>query len=213
MTVPGPILTGWRDKVMAILCAFIPGEQYGNAITDLLFGDVIPQAKLPVTMPLAENDQGMTTQQFPGIPSKDFPGHNEVSYSEGQIVGYRWYDKYKVAPAFPFGFGLTYGSFQYSELNVVGRTISFAVAGKGCDTPQVYISYPGAESNPSVPNKVLRYFQKTCENTSMSFTLTDRDVSTWDVNKKRWLVVKGTFGLLVASASQGGSGLVGSISV
>merc|ERR1711957_597165 len=140
-------------------------------------------------------------------------GHNEVSYSEGQIVGYRWYDKYKVAPAFPFGFGLTYGSFQYSELNVVGRTISFAVAGKGCDTPQVYISYPGAESNPSVPNKVLRYFQKTCENTSMSFTLTDRDVSTWDVNKKSWLVVKGTFGLLVASASQGGSGLVGSISV
>lgn len=211
MAVPGPIRTDWRDKVAAIFCAFLPGEQYGNAITDLIFGDTMPQAKLPVTMPLGENDQGMTTHQWPGIPSKDFHGHKEVVYSEGQIVGYRWYDKHNVAPAFPFGHGLTYGGYKYSDLQVNGRAISFTVTGKGCDTPQVYISYPGATS--ATPTKVLRYFQKTCESTNISYTLTDRDVSTWDVNKKQWLVVKGTFGLLVAPASQGGDVLDGHITI
>jgi len=214
MAVPGPILTDWRDKVAAIFVAFLPGEQYGNALTDLIFGDVMPQAKLPFTMPLAENDQKMTTHQWPGIPSKDFPGHNEVVYSEGQINGYRWYDKNDVAPAFPFGFGLTYGDFKYSDLKVAGRTISFTAAGTGCDTPQIYISYPGAESDSSVPNKVLRYYQKTCESTtSISYTLTDRDVSTWDVDKKQWVVVKGTYELLVAQASQGGVSLTGSFTI
>jgi beta-glucosidase len=209
MVAPGPIRTDWRDKVAAIFCAFLPGEQYGNAITDLIFGDTMPQAKLPVTMPLGENDQGMTTHQWPGIPSKDFHGHKEVVYSEGQIVGYRWYDKHKVSPPFPFGHGLTYGGYKYSDLKVEGRTISFNVAGKGCDTPQVYISYPEATS--ATPAKVLRYFQKTCESTSISYTLTDRDISTWDVNKKQWVVVKGTFGLIVAPASQGGDVLEGHI--
>merc|ERR1711865_476208 len=125
----------------------------------------------------------------------------------GLITGYRWYDKHQVAPAFPFGFGLTYGDFTYSDLKVLGRTVSFAVSGKGCDTPQIYLSYPGAEADPSVPNKVLRYYQKTCESTSISYTFTDRDLSTWDVKKKQWVVVKGTYGLLVAQASRGGVAL------
>jgi len=216
MAVPGPIRTDWRHKVAAILCAFLPGEQYGNAITDLVFGDVMPQAKLPVTMPLTENDQQMTSHQWPGIPSKDFPGHREVVYSEGQITGYRWYDKHNIAPAFPFGFGLTYGQFEYSDLKVRGRTISFkvtSVTGKGCDTPQIYISYPGVEADSSLPDKVLRYYEKTCESTSMSYTLTDRDVSTWDVEKKEWVVVSGTYKILVAQASQGGFALRSEITV
>merc|ERR1711920_634712 len=131
--------------------------------------------------------------------------------SEGQIVGYRWYDKHNIAPAFPFGHGLTYGGYKYSDLKVEGRTISFNVNGKGCDTPQVYISYPEVTS--ATPTKVLRYFQKTCESTSISYTLTDRDVSTWDLNKKQWVVVKGTFGLLVAPASQGGDVLEGHLTI
>merc|ERR1719229_1199407 len=122
----------------------------------------------------------MSAHQWPGIPSRDFPGHREVVYSEGQINGYRWYDKHKVAPAFPFGFGLTYGSnFSYSGLHLSGRTIKFTVARlpggahEGCDTPQIYISYPGSDSDPGAPAKVLRYFQKTCEaSTEVSYTLT-----------------------------------------
>ena len=86
---------------------FLPGEQYGNAIADLIFGKVAPQAKLPVTFPLTEDDQGMSVLQYPGVPSKVFEGHLHVEYSEKQISGYRWYDKFGVSPAFPFGHGLT----------------------------------------------------------------------------------------------------------
>lgn len=218
MAVPGPVVTtGWRDRVAAILCAFLPGEQYGHAIADLVFGDVPPQARLPVSMPRTGDDQKMSEHQWPGIPSADFPGSKEVVYSEGQIVGYRYYDKHRLAPAFPFGFGLTYGSFSYAKLAVAGRTVSFTVSrtsGIGCDTPQLYLSYPSAASDPAVPAKVLRYFQKTCAaSTDVSYALTDRDLSSWDVDTKAWVLNRGTFGLTVASASQGGEALTASLVV
>ena len=90
IAVPGPIRTDWSSKVDAILCSFLPGEQYGNAIADLIFGKIAPQAKLPVTFPLTEDDQGMSVLQYPGVPSKTFAGHLHVEYSEKQINGYRW---------------------------------------------------------------------------------------------------------------------------
>ena len=105
-------------------------SKYGNAIADILFGDVMPQAKLPLSFPVANDDQGMTLKQWPGVPSMKFPGSLTSQYSEGQIVGYRWYDKNRVAPAFPFGFGLSYGSpFSYSNLNIdtATKTITFDV--------------------------------------------------------------------------------------
>jgi beta-glucosidase len=74
MAVPGPILTEWRDSVPSILCAFLPGEQYGNAIADLIFGNTVPQAKLPVTMPLTGNDQvrwPLMTLDWPRLTSDD----------------------------------------------------------------------------------------------------------------------------------------------
>ena len=132
------------------------------------------------------------------------------------------YDKHKVTPAFPFGFGLSYGGgFTYSGLRTSGRTISFTITRKdggasaaaGCDTPQVYLSYPNSKE-PSEPAKVLRYFQKTCEaSTVISYTLSDRDVSTWDVQAKAWVVSKGVFGVTVAQAAQGGEQLTGSITI
>jgi beta-glucosidase len=212
MTVPGPVLTDWRGDVRAILCAFLPGEQYGNALADLVFNATMPQARLPVSMPLTPNDQNMTRHQYPGYKSKEFKGHREVVYSEGQIVGYRWYDRHGVVPAYPFGFGLTYGSFTYSHLHVSGRTVSFTVTrdarGGGCDTPQLYVSFPTAATDPAVPDKVLRYFEKTCEaHTTVTYTLTQRDLSTWDVRRGAWVIVSGTFGVHVMSAAQGGGEL------
>lgn len=202
--VPGQILTDWRSKVAAILIPFLPGEQYGNAIADIIFGDVTPQAKLPLTFPNIENEQRMTVAQWPGTNSTQWPNTKEAHYTEGQIVGYRWYDKHGVAPAFPFGHGLTYGGgYKYSGLAISGRTISFTVAGSGCDTPQVYIGYPGAKTDATVPVKVLRSFQKTCEpTTSVSYTLTDRDVSNWDVEKKAYVVTRGTYTVYVGASSQ-----------
>ena len=220
---PGQILTDWRDDVSAILCAFLPGEQFGNAIMDVIFGNVVPQAKLPLTFPTKENEQGMTIQQWPGVKSTKFPGHKRVVYSEGQINGYRWYDKNEVVPAFPFGYGLTYGSSTYSNLHISSaddgasdgsssRTVSFdvSVTKNGCDTPQVYLGYPGAKNSATVPTKVLRGFQKVCGSAGsgsndifgVSVTLSERDFSEWNVDMKRWTVVKGMFSVYVGSSSQ-----------
>jgi len=137
--------------VSTILSNGFPGEQVGPAVADIVFGEVSPQAKLPVTFPNKENEQGMTEEQYPGLPNTEF--ELQCVYSEGQINGYRWYDKNNVAPAFAFGHGLTYGGqFEYSDLVVADRTITFTVKRdsatlSGCDTPQIYFSFPSAEKD------------------------------------------------------------------
>ena len=120
---------------------------------------------------------------------------------------HRWYDKNNVKPAFPFGHGLTYGAMSYSNLNVAGRTVTFTLEGTGCDTPQVYISYPTASTDPRVPTKVMRYFQKVCStsaesSTTVSYTFNDKDVSNWDLTSKKWSVTTGIYGVMVGSSSQ-----------
>ena len=108
----------------------------------------------------------------------------------------------------------------YSALKISGRTVSFTVAGTGCDTPQLYLSYPAAATDAAVPAKVLRKFKKICAtgqgggqgaasshlssrvNSVLSFTLTDKDVSNWDVATKAWTVTKGKFGVMVGSSSR-----------
>jgi len=204
MSVPGPILTDWRQEVPAILTNFLPGEQVGHALVDVLFGIVPPQGKLPITFPKKENEQKMTEHQYPGVFVQGHP-RPQVNYSEGQIVGYRWYDKHEIKPAFPFGHGLTYGKFSYSDLKIRGRKITFAVkreSGTGCDTPQVYFGYPAAASDERKPNKVLRYFQKVCADQKMSFEYEDLDVSNWDTTQKRWKVTPGEYTVFVGASSQ-----------
>jgi beta-glucosidase len=206
MTVPGPVVTPWRDHVKGILCAFLPGEQYGNALADLVFGETMPQARLPVTMPNVENEQRMTMDQYPGVQRRELGMHREATYTEGQIVGYRWYDRHDVQPAFPFGFGLSYAAFTYSNLRVEGRTVAFWVhrtGASGCDTPQLYVSYPTAAEDHTVPVKVLRYFRKTCAAaTEVTYTLSARDLSTWDVERGAWVQLTGVFGIHVLAAAQ-----------
>jgi beta-glucosidase len=203
MAVPGAIRTDWRDSAAAILTTFLPGEQIGPALFDILFGDVPPQAKLPVTFPIGENDEGMTPEQYPGVPGGGFV--RQSNYTEGLLIGYRWYEKNAFLPAFPFGHGLTYGTFSYSNLAIAGRVVSFTVtstSGSGCDTPQLYLSSPSSTTDPAEPLKVLRYFQKTCTpTTDISFTITDADVSIWNVSSESWQVVPGTYGVSVGSSS------------
>ena len=109
-------------------------------------------------------------------------------------------------PAFAFGHGLSYGTFEYDKVSVTGRTISFTVkrsSGVGCDTPQLYISYPTAKTDSKVPSKVLRYFQKTCEaSTDIKYELSDADVSNWHPESKAWKVTTGTFTVSVGASSQ-----------
>merc|ERR1711937_1040579 len=151
---PGALLTPWRDNVGAILTPFMPGQEYGNAITDVLVGAVNPAAKLPITFPQEENDMNVTHDMY--------PGDNGVSiYSEALKVGYRWYDTDSMTPAFCFGHGLSYTQFKYSSLKVEGRSVSFSVKNvgnvTGGDVPQMYLGFPDSAQEPP---KQLKGFKK-----------------------------------------------------
>jgi beta-glucosidase len=213
LTTGGSILTPWRNNVPVILTNFFPGEQVGPALFDIVFGNIIPQAKLPLTFPNIENEQKMSVEQYPGVQTKKFV--LQANYTEGQIVGYRWYDKHKIIPAFEFGFGLSYGSCDYSNLQIHGRKISFSIvcdknemknnaAAIACDTPQIYFGYPNAKLNSKIPMKVLRYFEKVCnkETAVIEYEFSDMDVSNWGVDTKEWKVTSGKYDVYVGRSSK-----------
>src|ERR1700761_6796738 len=97
----------WIDKAEAVLLTWLPGEEGPDALAEVLFGDAAPSGRLPVTFPKRIEDN-------PSYPY--YPGGDEARYGEGLFVGYRHYDQTGVEPLFPFGYGLTYSSFAYSDL-------------------------------------------------------------------------------------------------
>jgi len=230
LSVPGSILTDWRDSAAAILWLGLPGEKVGPALADVVFGAVPPQAKLPVTLPKVDNEQNMTATQWPGVKTANFD--LQCKYSEGQFNGYRWYDQHNVAPAFPFGHGLTYGgAFEYGAVSVTKAsanstsvtessqtndqwTASFTISRKatsaaGCDTPQLYFGYPSWGVDKAVPRKVLRNFQKVCHADPaqdfaqvVSYTFGSEAIRSWDEGARAWGVVTGAFKVYVGTSSQ-----------
>ena len=197
---PGPVLMPWAHSAAAVALAFMPGLEYGHAIADVLYGDVNPSGRLSLTMPNKWNEIGFTPANWPGV-------NGAANYSERLEVGYRWYDSHKVEPAFPFGHGLSFTTFEYSELKVAGRDVSLTVAntGKvvGAEVVQLYVQFPAAAGEPP---QQLRAFDKVTiragESAPVSFTLTDADLSIWDVDAKAWSLVKGVFGVAVGASSR-----------
>jgi len=107
-----PVLMPWVDSVPAVLEAWYPGEEDGNALASILFGDVNPSGKLPVTFPRTETQTPVSTpDRCPGV-------NGTAHYSEGLQVGYRWYDAQGQDPLFPFGYGLSYTTFRMRDLDV-----------------------------------------------------------------------------------------------
>ena len=205
MSVPGAVLTPWRKKVPAVLTNFMPGQEAGPAIADVLFGKVNPSAKLPLTFPSAENETHITPHQWPGWPDPKVPTY--ANYSEGLLVGYRYYDAHKVAPAYPFGHGLSYADFAYAELAVSGSKVTFNVTNigdvPGAEVAQLYLAFPPAAGEPP---QVLRRFAKVNlapgECAPVAFELGDADVSVWDADAHGWRKVAGQYGVLVGSSSR-----------
>jgi beta-glucosidase len=203
---PGAVLMPWATSVRSIVCAFLPGQEDGNAIAATLYGDINPSGKLPVTFP-------MTNDQIPVNTKIQYPGINgETEYLERLLVGYRWYDAKNVAPLFPFGHGLSYTTFAYSNLQIVGSlakgiTISINVTNSGDiaghEVAQLYLGFP---SSAGEPPSVLRGFKKhhlhPGQTKVAKFTLIERDVSIWDVDSSAWSVVSGTFNVMVGSSSR-----------
>lgn len=111
LTTPGATLTDFTKDADAVLVNFYAGEKFPEALGDVLTGIVSPSAKLPVSFPKFENDIYMRDSQWPGVDRK-------AEYSEKLLVGYRWYDYYETDPAFEFGFGLSYTTFNYRRIQI-----------------------------------------------------------------------------------------------
>jgi len=211
LSVPGAILLPWANTVPAILTNFMPGQQAGNAIADVLFGKVNPSAKLPLVFPNVENETQISTAQWPGLPDPKNPTY--VYYQEKLLVGHRFYDAHNISftTGFPFGHGLSYTSFEYSDIDVVQKgknyqvTFSVKNSGKraGAEVSQLYLTFPEAAGEP----RQLKGFHKTevlapGATERVELTLSPRDLSVWDIDSHGWRVVQGQFLVNVGASSR-----------
>jgi beta-glucosidase len=204
----GPVLMPWADQVPAILQAWYPGEEDGNAVADVLFGAFDPSGKLPVTFPRKESDvPANTAAQYPGV-------NGTAHYSEGIFVGYRHYDAKNIAPLFPFGFGLSYATFSYASLKVTKGTganvtveadVTNTGTMTGAEIAQLYVGSPTSSATPEAPQE-LAGFQKVLltagQTKHVTFTLDARSFSHWDTASHSWKVTAGTYRILVGSGSR-----------
>lgn len=202
------VLMPWIDEVPAVLEAWYPGEEDGNAVADVLTGKVDPSGKLPITFPRSVD------QTFAKNPA-EYPGvDGTVHYTEGLDVGYRGYAADGEKPLFPFGFGLSYTTFGFDGLKVsrqpgsASATVSFKVTntGKvaGAEVAQLYLGFPPiAEGNE--PPIQLKGFRKVMLNPGESKTvelkLDSHSFSYWSVESHAWKIAPGTFQVMVGDSS------------
>ena len=206
---PAQILMPWSGQAAAILFSGMPGQETGNALADVLFGDVNPSGKLPFTIAQATTDYPVnTTAQYPGV-------NNHAAYSEGMLIGYRHFDAHAVTPLFPFGHGLSYTTFNYANLSVTttggatptGVTVAFDVTNAGSragsEVTQLYLGYP---SSAGEPPKGLKTFQRVTlaagQTQRVSMTLAPADWSYWETASHGWAVAGGTYSVMVGSSSR-----------
>jgi len=200
------ILMPWLNQVAAVFEGFYDGQGWGKAIAALLFGDVNPSGHLPVTFPTSLSAvPANTTAQWPGT-------NGQVQYSEGLDIGYRWYDANNVTPLFPFGFGLSYTTFSYGNLQVgainngtatVTATVTNTGSRAGTDVAQLYIGQPAGNGEP--PHQ-LQGFQRITLNPGASgtvtFTLPMKAFAHWDTTSNAWVANSGNYQILVGDSSR-----------
>jgi beta-glucosidase len=208
----------WLARVPAVLEAWYPGERGGHAIARLLFGEVNPSGRLPLTFPVRESDLPTA-----GSPAQ-WPGDAQhIDYRERLLMGYRWYDTKKIEPLFPFGFGLSYGGdFRYSDLRVTPTatgaphtvrdqhtlaTVAFTLTNTGrrtaSETPQVYTGFPARAGEPT---RRLVAFDKVSLRPGQSIRIRaridDRSLAIWDTGHDTWKIAPGSYPLYAGSSSR-----------
>jgi len=217
----GPVLMPWRDKVQAILEMWYPGQEGGWATADLLTGRASPGGKLPVTFPARLAD---TPARSPAHPERIDPptapgmsGTNPdappVTFSEGILVGYRWYDQQSIEPLFPFGYGLTYSTFQYSGLTIHratnGLAVSFTLRNTGNraveETPQIYLGPSETAGVPMAP-KSLAAFRRVRVPAGrairVNLNVGARQLSYWSTGGHEWILANDNREIYVCSSSR-----------
>ncbi len=198
----------WLDDVAAVVQSWYGGQELGNAVADVLFGDVNPCGKLPQTFPARLEDNPAFL---------NYPGENgRVLYGEGLFVGYRYYEKKKIAPLFPFGFGLSYTTFEIGNLRLSGVEmapdgalhVSVDVTNTGGragkEVVQLYLR--DAESRLVRPGKELKGFAKVAlapgETKTVTLTVDREALAYWDDARQSWVAEAGEFEALVGTSSQ-----------
>jgi len=201
-----PISMPWIKETKAILQSWFPGQEFGNALYDILFGETNPSGKLPTTFPMKLDDTPAYSH---------YPGENlQMDYLEEIYVGYRWYEKEKIKPLFPFGFGLSYTSFEYSNLRIIppkkeDSAIAFSVTvsntgdAQGKEVVQCYVGVQNSSVERAL--KELKKFSKVDLNSGESkeliFELSERDLSYWNEDEKSWSVEPAEYKIYVGGCS------------
>jgi len=192
---PGPVNVPFLDKVKGVIFAGLPGQETGNAITDVLFGDVNPSGHLPYTWAPRE-DYPTDVKYEPEYPD----GGDKMTvydYNEGLFVGYRWFDKKEIKPTFPFGYGLSYTTFEYSDLEAdmeddgLYVTLNVKNTGKvaGAAVPMIFLSFP--ESVKDYPIRLFKGFDKVMlkagQSKEVKIFIDDHALSYYDVEKEDYV--------------------------
>ena len=204
----------WRNSPDAILLAWQPGIEAGNAIADVISGKVNPSGKLAVTFPISYNDVP-SAKNFPGEEVKgDSIIKRKVVYEEGIYVGYRYYNTFNVKPAYEFGYGLSYTNFSYSDFeiksstftNKLTATVTITNTGKvaGKEVVELYLSAPANKLDK--PSEELKGFAKTAllqpgKSQTITFTLTPEDLASFDTNSSSWVAEAGKYTVKIGASS------------
>ncbi|MFP9114358.1 glycoside hydrolase family 3 C-terminal domain-containing protein [Flavobacterium sp. RHBU_3] len=199
----------WVKQVPAIVQGWFLGTEAGNALASVLFGDVNPSGKLTFTFPVSIKDNAANAYDA-------FPGGDSVTYKEGIFVGYRWTEKQNIKPLFPFGHGLSYTTFKYSNIKadkaIIGKddtlnvTVTVKNTGKrdGAEVVQLYI----ADLKSSLPRPVKelkgfdKVFLKAGEEKTITLTIDKEDLSYFDDKKHEWVAEPGEFQAIIGASSQ-----------
>ena len=197
-----PVSMPWIKSCPAILQTWFPGQEFGNALAEILFGKESPSGKLPTTYPKKLSD----TPAYSCYPGKNL----QMDYKEKLLVGYKWYDKKKIEPLFPFGHGLSYSKFELKKVSLLKKKHEIKIKVKlknignfsTFETVQCYLERKAVKAD--TPKKKLVDFKKlkVTKDKSKKLTLkvSKRDLSEWDVKKSKWEIARGDYVIHVGTS-------------
>jgi beta-glucosidase len=186
-----PVLLPWIDEVATVLVSWFPGQEFGNALADVLTGAVEPGGRLPVTWPASED----------GLPSGT-PVNGELPYDEGLLIGYRWYLATGRTPAFPFGHGLGYTTWTYQDIAVDGDTVTATVRNSGSRPGREVVEVYASRADSAVERPPLWLVGSAAvqaaagETVEAVITVGDRNFRHWDSSAHAWTTEPGSYQLL-----------------